>query len=164
MQNLFHIVDIAHLTRNENMRGRLLVAAAKEVANEEQQRGGLYADSVRSQKVLEKIESDGTAAPVVVDPGISWRNICLGSDLDGLIDPINICSSASSYPFFKEKLEILIPLFLHIRKNFEVQDKLLGHYRGYNDYFPDQSLSVRMALDRVFYTNLYEFTAKHFGK
>lgn len=164
LQNLFHIVDIAHLAGKEDRRGRLLVAAAREVANEEHQRGRLYADSVRTQKVLQKIESDETAAPVPSDPGKSWRNICLGSDLDGLIDPINICSSASSYPFFKEKLEILIPLFLHIRENFEVQDKLLGHYRGHSDYFPDDSFSVRTALDRVFYSNLYDFTVKHFGK
>jgi len=84
--------------------------------------------------------------------------------MDGLIDPINICSSASNYPFFKAKLEKLIPLFLYIRKNFEGQDKLLGSYREYEDYFSDATFPVRDALDLLFYKNLYDFTAKHFTK
>src|SRR5690606_4996530 len=67
----------------------------------------------------------------------AWKNICLGSDLDGLIDPINICPTASQYPIFKEKLKVFIPLFLSLRKDFEIRDKLLGDYQDLEYYFGD---------------------------
>jgi hypothetical protein len=114
---------------------------------------------------LENVERRAAAASPAVDPySGSWKNVCLGSDMDGLIDPINICSSASNYPFFKVKLEKLIPLFLYIRKKYEGEDKLLGAYREYKDYFSDDTFPLRTALDLLFYRNLYDFTAKHFKK
>jgi hypothetical protein len=92
-----------------------------------------------------------------------WEYVCLGSDLDGLIDPINICPSASQYPFFKEKLTVLIPLFLYIRKNFEKRDKLLGAFRTYDEYF-DSGFTMHQALQMVFYNNLKDFTDKTFNR
>lgn len=165
MQNLFHVIDIAHLAKKKSIQEERIVKAVGNVRNEQANEGRAFADSTFSQKILENVERLAAAAPPIVDPySSSWKYVCLGSDMDGLIDPINICSSASNYPFFKAKLEKLIPLFLYIRKNFEGQDKLLGSYREYEDYFSDATFPVRDALDLLFYKNLYDFTAKHFTK
>jgi hypothetical protein len=115
--------------------------------------------------VQQKVESRGVLNTHSGDDlSSSWKFVCFGSDLDGLIDPINICPSASNYPFFKAKLEKLVPLFLYVRQNFEVKDKLLGNYRGYDDYFREGSFSVEDALSLLYYKNLADFTDKHFGK
>ena len=92
----------------------------------------------------------------------AWKNICLGSDLDGLIDPIDICPTASQYTDFKAKLHVMIPLFLHIRKEFEIRDQVRDtEYLELSDYF-DTSFKIDTALNMVFYTNLKDFTVRNF--
>jgi hypothetical protein len=95
-------------------------------------------------------------------------NICIGSDFDGLIDPLNICPTASHYPEFKEKLKVLIPLFLVMRKEFERNDRLLGAYKEYAKYFDTadsskpEKFTLEDALDGLFYYNLKNFTQNNF--
>lgn len=63
------------------------------------------------------------------DSGIeidAWKYLCLGSDLDGLIDPLNICPTAGHYPEFKNKLEKFIPLFLYMRKRLRKRETITG--------------------------------------
>ena len=91
----------------------------------------------------------------------SWQNICLGSDLDGLIDPLNICPTASDYPAFKGKLKLFIPLFLEMRKTFEERDVVYGEYRSYEDYF-NANFTLDQALNMVFFENLVRFTRENF--
>jgi hypothetical protein len=91
----------------------------------------------------------------------AWRNVCIGSDFDGMIDPIDICGGASQYPLFKEKLVKLIPLFLFVRQTFEVEDKLLGEYQGEARYF-DGDFKIEHAMHMLFYGNLKEFTENNF--
>lgn len=92
----------------------------------------------------------------------AWKNICLGSDFDGMIDPLNICPTASQFPIFREKLKVFIPLFLYIRQEFEVKDRLLSsRYQGKDDYF-DKNFRVDDALHLLFYDNLKKFTLENF--
>ncbi|MBL0744124.1 hypothetical protein [Chryseolinea lacunae] len=103
--------------------------------------------------------------PVAIERQIKrsgWVNICLGSDLDGMIDPINICPTASQYPAFKAKLKVLIPLFIAIRHQFEVKDKLLPDPYPSTDYYFNANFKVDEALDMLFYTNLKDFTLTNF--
>ncbi|MDH3649150.1 MAG: hypothetical protein OEQ53_05665 [Saprospiraceae bacterium] len=81
-----------------------------------------------------------------------WKSVCIGSDLDGVIDPIDVCATATLYPHFRMRLKQFIPIFLAIRKLTNRDARDLG------DYF--SSLSLNQALDQLFYENLRDF-AKH---
>lgn len=89
----------------------------------------------------------------------AWSHICIGSDLDGLIDPIDVCPTASQYPFLRKRLEQFIPVFLKIRSESN-PDK---DYKIYGDYF-NESFTVKNALDQLFYLSLKEFTRDRFLK
>lgn len=84
-----------------------------------------------------------------------WRYVCLGSDLDGLIDPIDICPNADGYTHFRERLRHFIPLFLELRSE---QDPQARHF---NAYFTT-SFTVDDALDLLFYESLRAFTVRNF--
>ncbi len=86
----------------------------------------------------------GTSAP--------WTSVCIGSDFDGSIDPIDICPTASQYPYFRVRLCQFIPLFLAIDKD-----------RDYRMYF-NKNFTVSNALEMVFYENLKRFTQENFIK
>lgn len=83
-----------------------------------------------------------------------WWHVCIGSDLDGLIDPIDICATADRYPYFKRRLKVLIPLFLEWRR-FEYPDM-----RGFKDYFAAPE-DIDRALDLLFYESLRDFTTRN---
>ena len=86
----------------------------------------------------------------------AWKHICIGSDLDGIIDPLDICPTASQYPHFKERLRQFIPIFLEIRKINAGQQSVK------TDYF-DHGMTLDEALDYVFYQSLKSFTEKYFN-
>lgn len=85
----------------------------------------------------------------------AWDRICIGSDLDGLIDPIDICPSASHYPKFKQRLKQFIPIFLKIRKANDPSAHDYAHYF-------DSAAEVDTALTKVFYLSLRNFTQTYF--
>ncbi len=87
----------------------------------------------------------------------AWQHFCLGSDLDGLIDPIDITPTASQYPYMRNRLKQFIPTFIELRKK-------KGHSpNDESDYF-DGSFSIHDALDALFYDSLRDFTQKNFKK
>lgn len=113
----------------------------------------------------------------------AWWRVCIGSDLDGLIDPIDICPTASLYPNFRKRLAQFIPIFLNIRKlqtgnGQEIDLKDRGalsraeaialrnpqqRVKIYEDYFsPD--FNLEKALDLLFYKSLRKFSADHLLK
>ncbi|HEX2616465.1 MAG TPA: hypothetical protein VHL57_02930, partial [Flavobacteriales bacterium] len=102
------------------------------------------------------------AGDVRPDAREAWRCVCIGSDLDGLIDPIDICSTAGMYPYFRERLLQFIPIFLRFRLDqFDRGTMLQGRPRSLEDYFPP-GFTPTDALDMLFYTSLRDFTVKHF--
>jgi len=92
----------------------------------------------------------------------AWQHICIGSDLDGLIDPIDIVPTASVYPHFRSRLTQFIPLFLNYRKEITSTDK--KSYHSYPFYFSETGISLEKAMDQLFYESLKDFTRKHMLK
>lgn len=152
--------NAARMVRNEVIR---------QVADTVLQQAGRQSEyqAQLSQEIKNIKDSVNTLAldPVAIERQIKrsgWVNLCLGSDLDGMIDPINICPTASQYPAFRAKLKVLIPLFIAIRHQFEVKDKLLPDPYPSTDYYFNANFKVDEALDMLFYTNLKDFTLKNF--
>lgn len=89
----------------------------------------------------------------------AWDHICIGSDLDGLIDPIDLCPTAGHYPYFHTRLKQFIPVFLAIRAKNDPS----GRVRGMDDYF-NENFTIDQALNKLFYLSLRDFTDKYFGE
>lgn len=94
-----------------------------------------------------------------IAPKDTWDHVSIGSDLDGLIDPINICATAGQYPFFKTRLRQFIPVFLKIR----AQNDPTGKAKPFAYYFNDD-ISVDEALNKLFYQSLRDFSNKYFNR
>jgi hypothetical protein len=43
----------------------------------------------------------------------AWKRVCIGSDLDGGIDPIDICPTAQYMPYFEGCLKLLMPFYIN---------------------------------------------------
>ncbi|MEP7198013.1 MAG: hypothetical protein ABI851_15955 [Saprospiraceae bacterium] len=87
----------------------------------------------------------------------AWMQLCIGSDLDGMIDPIDVCCTSSRFPMFKKMLMDFIPMFLEVRN--------LTNYRHpskntENSYFKWPT-SKDVAMNYLFYTSLKNFTLKY---
>ncbi|MBX2815012.1 MAG: hypothetical protein KTR24_03405 [Saprospiraceae bacterium] len=94
------------------------------------------------------------------DPNVDgqiWTHVCIGSDLDGFIDPLDICPTASHYPIFKQKLKYLIPLFLKERAMRPGE----SHHLRLENYFTNTSID--QALNYLFYESLADFTKTYFN-
>lgn len=92
---------------------------------------------------------------------MAWSHVCIGSDLDGIIDPIDVCATASQYPHFRQRLIQFIPIFLAIRKMYNP-----GAF-DYGYYFDDteiraESISLRHAVDAVMYDSLKKFVINNY--
>lgn len=159
LNNLFHIIDISKDVKEQEARESKkthLIAQYESQHPDEKEDDAKRAWQIQQQ--MEQLEP----LQLLQDKKEFWKYVCIGSDLDGLIDPINICPTASQYPQFKEKLELFIPLYLYIRERFEQRDPVLGNYDSYNDYF-DSQFTSRKALDMLFYSNLRDFTINNFN-
>ncbi|GAB3643544.1 hypothetical protein GCM10027423_41810 [Spirosoma arcticum] len=90
----------------------------------------------------------------------AWKHVCLGTDLDGIIDPIDICPTASQYPHFRKRLTQFIPIFLAMRKLSDSKKS------DYDDYFGSSSTAIPLneAMNFLMYTSLKNFVATHFSK
>jgi hypothetical protein len=96
-----------------------------------------------------------------LDPVKAWHHVCIGSDLDGLIDPIDICPTASQYPKFRERLKQFIPIFLKMRQIMNPNPNT--PFSEYNHYF-DNTFTIDDALDELFFQSLFDFTKKRMLK
>lgn len=75
-----------------------------------------------------------------------WNQVCISSDNDGIIDPINCCPTARYFPQFERRLQqIAWPYYL------------MSSYKG-QLFIQDQN-QLHKRLRRVFYDNLKEFVA-----
>ena len=93
----------------------------------------------------------------------AWRNLCIGSDLDGLVDPMDIIPTATNYPRFRESLEAYIPLFLFFRdleRPRLIAKEMRSSYRVEEQYF-NADWTMQKAMDALFYGNLRDFTIKN---
>ena len=96
----------------------------------------------------------------------AWSRVCFGSDLDGLIDPIDLVPTAGEYPLLRKRMEDLIPLFLYLRAWESpplIDQNGPDHFRRYASYFPP-GWSLSDALDALFYGNLARFTEVYTSK
>lgn len=84
----------------------------------------------------------------------AWNNIAIGSDFDGLIDPIDLCSSAEMIPTFHKQMVVYTDIFWQLHK----KDAMFQN----KDLFFNGSVSCRDAMRKVFYENGRDFIVKNF--
>ena len=87
-------------------------------------------------------------ANVSIHPERIWQTLCLGTDFDGLIDPLNAFSTAEQFNAFRAELL----RFLNIIKESHGDYLFLNN----NPYNPDK------VLDMICFENAYNFTLTHF--
>jgi microsomal dipeptidase-like Zn-dependent dipeptidase len=76
----------------------------------------------------------------------AWKLICIGSDLDGLVNPIDCCMTTADYADFKQKL-----LQIMSKKSF---------WRGTDFAFGE--LNSAALLDDIFFNNAEAFLIKNY--
>ncbi|MBK9175272.1 MAG: hypothetical protein IPM46_02820 [Flavobacteriales bacterium] len=91
-----------------------------------------------------------------------WQHVCIGSDLDGVIDPIDICPTAGQFPLLRDRMQQFIPVFLHLRRLEAEANRTSGVPAPcvMDDYF-DQRFALEDALEAFFHGSLRAFTIKH---
>ncbi len=77
-----------------------------------------------------------------IDPTEAFNSMCIGSDFDGMIEPIHTCVSAKEYP----KLEKDLIQFVEI--NYEI--------------FKASELSPSAIMNKIFKTNVVDFLKKYY--
>lgn len=106
----------------------------------------------------------------------AWKHVCIGSDLDGIIDPIDICPTASQYPHMRKRLEQFIPFFLKLRQeNNQLKEEKMLAAKGLEKYFdytvshssdckehPKAAFCINKALSYLFYDSLKDFVITNF--
>jgi hypothetical protein len=75
-----------------------------------------------------------------------WDHVSIGSDFDGLIDPMKICPAASYIPGFRKKTENYLNIYLKM----------------YNKVGILNGLSVKQAVDKVFFSNGQAFVLSNY--
>lgn len=75
----------------------------------------------------------------------AWKQMCMGSDFDGLIDPINYCTSAEEYPKLEKGLAEELPQMMK-------EDKTHRY---------DES-NIEGKVRDIMYNNAIDFLKKHF--
>jgi microsomal dipeptidase-like Zn-dependent dipeptidase len=83
----------------------------------------------------------GATVPGVADP---WDHVCIGSDFDGLIDPVNACPTIEHMPDFMKQLAEVLPRM------------------AAKGGMPMSSAEVDRCLNKLFHDNLVDFLRKHF--
>lgn len=81
----------------------------------------------------------------------AWKHVAIGSDFDGMIDPIDVCPTVNDIPHLYRLLEYFLPTYAKFNKD----DDLLG---------PDYVGGLTEALNDLFYKNGEEFIKKYYGK
>lgn len=74
----------------------------------------------------------------------TWRHLCIGSDFDGLINPVNSCTSASHYAYLEQDmLERL-------------HEMIKGNEAAYH------VIDLRTQVRDIMYNNAMDFLSRHF--
>jgi hypothetical protein len=84
----------------------------------------------------------------------AWNHLAIGSDFDGLIDPVNLCPTAQQIPMLHNKLVTYMEAFWKLHAGdamFEGRDLLFGG-----------SITYPKAVQRLFFRNGYEFILNNF--
>ncbi|ANQ52515.1 hypothetical protein MY04_5183 [Flammeovirga sp. MY04] len=76
----------------------------------------------------------------------AWSCVCIGSDFDGIIDPIDCCPTVKYFPEFEE---LLFKEFNHLR------------FRNEEDIFIPKDKTLETVLRDVFYNNINNFMKKN---
>ena len=79
----------------------------------------------------------------------AWSHVCLGSDFDGLIDPVDACPTATYLRRFENDCKVVARKYYGYGKGGVIDHLLSG-------------LSIEQALKKLFHQNLMQFTRKHF--
>lgn len=84
----------------------------------------------------------------------AWDCIAIGSDFDGLIDPIDVCPTASQIPDFYRECIIYMETFWQLHRN-ELQ------YNG-RDILFNSTITYEEAVKKVFFQNGRDFIVNNF--
>ncbi|MCB0570229.1 MAG: membrane dipeptidase [Phaeodactylibacter sp.] len=76
----------------------------------------------------------------------AWKQICMGSDFDGLIDPANHCTSSAAFPKLEESLADMLP-------------RMMEEDRGH-DY---DASHIEQKVRGIMYDNALSFLQQHFS-
>ncbi|MGK7395005.1 MAG: membrane dipeptidase [Candidatus Cyclobacteriaceae bacterium M3_2C_046] len=79
----------------------------------------------------------------------AWRHVCLGSDYDGMINPVNNCKNLSQYPSLEQDLNDVLPKMIAL----------------HNAQFPQQQLAeegLETKINQLMYQNLVDFVGRHY--
>ena len=74
-----------------------------------------------------------------------WKHICIGSDFDGFINPVDICKNANQYKTFRAGLEKWLP---------ELASKMS---------VPIKIPEIKQKVDDIMSGNAYRFLKLHFS-
>lgn len=78
------------------------------------------------------------------DHGVCWDHLSIGSDMDGLIQPMSVCRTTRDIPELRKKLVAFLPIYADIH----------GHRQLFTHLSPTQTM------DKVFYINGRDFILK----
>ena len=87
-------------------------------------------------------------ANVTTNPERIWKTLCLGTDFDGLIDPLNAFSTAEQFNAFKAELLRFLSIIKESNGNYL--------FLNNNPYNPDK------VVEMICFENAYNFTLTHF--
>ncbi|MCB0638751.1 MAG: membrane dipeptidase [Lewinella sp.] len=76
----------------------------------------------------------------------AWDQVCIGSDFDGLIDPINNCNNATELPRLEEELIELLPTMMEADPSYSYDTS-----------------DIEGKVRKLMYDNAVVFLKKHFG-
>jgi hypothetical protein len=77
-----------------------------------------------------------------------WNCLCIGTDFDGLIDPLDVFSTSQKFGSFKTELRRVLETIIDTQGEFLF-------IKG-NPYTPGE------VAEKIAFTNAYQFTVKHF--
>jgi len=86
---------------------------------------------------------------VTVQPERIWKCLTIGTDFDGLIDPVDHFQTAAQFGLFKNRLLVVLESLRKTRK----KDLFLDN----NPFTPQQ------VVDMIGFYNAYNFTVKHYN-
>lgn len=84
----------------------------------------------------------------------AWNHIAIGSDFDGLIDPINLCPTAEKIPEFYKQMVTYLEVFWLLHKDDAMFKK--------RDLFFSGQINPVIAMNKFFYENGRNFILNNF--
>lgn len=92
----------------------------------------------------------------------AWSKVCIGSDFDGLIDPVNICISSDEFPRLEEKMpEAFVEL---LQTAYKKDEKIPADFYLESDINDEEALYKELegkARD-IMYNNAFNWLSKYY--